>query len=277
MTVSLSAAALSVLEEGRQAYVCVRSKDGPHVTPELYAWSGGRLWFASASTTLKTKVLAARPEVGLLVSVPGRSVVVTGEVQRYDPRSPYALVCHALELPAAARAMARFTTRNAPDLLAFVSDTARGRLGSRIPPVRVLFAVRPERAVVLDRDEVVTEAWGWGDAALAGDGDEAAVEPVPADAERAVAGLPGPVALPGRWAVGESQFHVAPGLVGLLPDEREFPISVVTDDYAAPGPAAKSGALARGWASRESPESPVVLVDTHRVVKWDGVETRSVS
>ena len=277
MTVSLSAAALSVLEEGRQAYVCVQSKDGPHVTPELYAWSGGRLWFASASTTLKTKVLTARPEVAMLISVPGRSVVVAGEAQRYDPRSPYGLACRALELPAAARAMARFTTRNAPDLLAFVSDTARGRLGSRLPPVRVLFAVRPERAAILENDEVVAEAFGWAGVTRGVGESEAASAPAPTDAERAVAGLPGPVAVPGRWSVDESRFHVPPGLVGLLPADAEFPISVVTDDYAAPGPAAKTGALARGWGSRESSTDSVVLVDTHRVVEWDGVETRSVS
>ena len=35
--------AVSVLQEGRQAYVAVRSRNGPHVTPELYAWSGDTL------------------------------------------------------------------------------------------------------------------------------------------------------------------------------------------------------------------------------------------
>ena len=47
----------STLKEGRQAYVAVPSKQGPHVTPELYAWSDGRLWFAAAAGTVKSNVL----------------------------------------------------------------------------------------------------------------------------------------------------------------------------------------------------------------------------
>ena len=87
----LSPELVGTLNEGRQAYIAVPSKDGPHVTPELFAWTADRLWFASASTTLKSKVLAADGRAGVVVSAGGRDVLLTGGVTRFDIRQPWAL------------------------------------------------------------------------------------------------------------------------------------------------------------------------------------------
>ena len=262
---------LGVLGEGRQAYVAVASTRGPHVTPELYAWSGDRLWFAAASSTLKAKVLRRDPSLGAVVNVAGRSVILTGTVEVFDPRNPLAVLGRLPQLPGVARALTSFTTRNAADLLAFVGDTASGRLGHRLPPVRLLFALSPERIALVENDALVGH-WGWS---VRPDTED---DPVPVGGERAVAAFPGPVALPVRWFAERSRLHLARPLTGLL--ERSavrgrFPISVVVDDYTAPGPAAKRGALMRGEGRAIGGDLCEIEVEAERIVEWDGTETTS--
>lgn len=262
---------LGVLGEGRQAYVAVASKRGPHVTPELYTWSSDKLWFAAATSTLKAKVLRRDPTLGAVVNVAGRSVVLTGSVEVFDPRNPVSTLARLPQLPGVARALSSFTIRNAADLLAFAGDAAAGRLGRRLPPVRLLFALTPDRIALVENDAVVGH-WGWSM------GSAPAEEPVPVGGERAVAAFPGPVALPVRWFADSSRLHLARPLTGLLerPTVRgRFPISVVVDDYSAPGPAAKRGTLVRGEGRAVEGDLCTIEVEAERVVEWDGVETAS--
>ena len=268
MALELPEAVLGTLQEGRQAYVAVDSKNGPHVTPEVYTWSDGRLWFAAASTTLKAKVLAERPGAGAVVNVGGRTVMLAGQVAGFDPRDVRGLADRTGELPAAARAMGRFTVRNAPDLLAFFGDAVTGKLGQDPPPLRVLFALERARAALVEND-AVAGCWGWsGDPG--GNG-----QAPPAGGERAVAALPGPVAVPARWFADDRRLHVPPPLLGMLGLDDGFPLGVVVDDYTAPGPAAKQGVLLRGRGRLADPAAGVVEVRTDRVVEWDGIETSS--
>jgi hypothetical protein len=260
----------STLQEGRQAYIAVPSKHGPHVTPELYTWSDGKLWFASATTTLKAKVLDREGCGGVLVTSAGRSVVLTGPVAAYDPRDVRSIASTLRSLPSVARASGSFVTRNASDLLAFVGDTARGRLGRKPPPMRVLFALDPDRAAGVENDRL-TGAWGgWSGPDLADD------TMVPAGGSAAVLAVPGPVPLPARWFEDDKECFVAPDLLAMLDLDDRIPIGLVTDEYHRPGPAAKAGALLRGEATIGD-RPGVVKVDAERLVEWDGVETSSRS
>ena len=56
------------------------------------------------------------------------------------------------------------------------------------------------------------------------------------------------------------------GLGAVLPADDEFQMSVVTDDYSAPGPAAKTGTLVRGWGRREDGSGTVLRLDADRRV-----------
>lgn len=267
----LSTDATSVLSEARQVHIAVASARGPHVTPELYSWSAGRLWFAAATTTLKSRVMAREHLVGGSVSVPGRSLVMTGTVEAFDPRHVLALVRRAPRLPAAGLALAEFTARNATDLLAFAVDTLTGRLGFRPPPLRVLYAVTPIRAALFENDALV-ESWAWPHTV-----GRRPIAAMPPGGERAVVALPGPVAMPARWFVDQQRVHLPAAAAPLVPARERFPLSVVTDDYRAPGPAAKVGVLARG-SGRVVPaggDACVIEVDTHAIVEWDGIETRT--
>lgn len=272
MQPSLDAAAVSVLEEGRQAYVAVASNRGPHVTPELYTWSDEALWFAAASTTVKAKVLRRDHMVAVVVPAGGRSVLIGGEVTTFDPRRPTGVLSRPRDMPAVARAMARYTARNASDLGAFVGDTARGRLGFHLPPVRVLYRVVPASVAVVEND-ALTGSWGaWPGA----DGDGEMTE-LPVGGESAVIAVPGPFALPGRWFPDEGRAYVPPQALALADlsgqfADHPFPASIVTDAYRAPGPAAKQGTLLRGDARLVAGTPGCLRFDPDRITEWDGID-----
>ncbi len=146
---SLTPEMQSVLNEGRQAHVAVVSKDGPHVTPELYAATRNDIWFLVAATTLKARVIPKNDRISALVRAGGRAVLLSGTPATYDVRSPND-IGRAVTDAEVAKALSGFLLRNAGDLAAFAKDTLTGRLGRKLPPRRVLIRLRPTRAALLD-------------------------------------------------------------------------------------------------------------------------------
>jgi hypothetical protein len=266
MTPTLAAPIVSALQEGRQAYVAVDAQAGPHVTPELYAWSDGELWFAAARTTVKAKRLKRVDAAGAVVSSNDRSVVLRGTVEVVDPLDVSSWLSVARRVPPTLRAAARYGVRNAADLLGFAGDAASGRLGWRVPPLRIGFRMTPSSVALIEGGVVVEAGGDWSVAPTEPRSDE------PVGGRRAVIALPGPVALPCSWFADEAKVYVAPQLLDAVGVRGSFPLSVVVDEYNAPGPAAKRGALRRGHG-RMSDERGFVDVDLDHLVEWDGVET----
>lgn len=257
MTSSLDPEARSILAEGRQLYVGVVTKNGPHVTPELYATVGDDVWFATAASTLKAKAVRRDGRMGAMVRVGSRAVLVTGQAEEYDVADPLRLVGRARDGLKALQAVGAFTLRNAADLGGFARDLVAGRLPSRKPPRRVLVRLRPAISTVVDvaglpgdRDAVV----GWSK-----DGT--------------------PIVLPARcdetidtgWVPGKLPTELTPG-------EDSAPACIAVDAYIAPGPAAKTGLLRRGSAT-PSREKDVVRLDfaVERNTTWAGAETTTTS
>ncbi len=263
--VELSERAASVLAEGRQAYLAVDSAGGPHVTPELYAWSDGRLWMAVAATTLKARVLRRRAAAAALVGVRDRTVAMQGRVDVIDPRRPQDWLRAVGSLPRTARALTRFATRNVDDLVAFGGDLVKGRLGLGLPASRVLLRFTPSAAALVEGDAVVERFGHWETTSA-----PAGATAIGAAGSPVVIGLPGPVALPGRWCPDADEVHVLPALLALASPGRR--LGVVHDDYVAPGPAAKRGILHRG-TGRVQTRAGVVRVKFDRAVEWNGVST----
>jgi hypothetical protein len=256
-----------VLQEGRQAHVAIVSERGPHVTPELYAWAEGRLWFWFARTTLKAKVLATRPQAAVLVSAGGRSALLVGDVDLMDPGRPSTLLGTPRRALRATRAIGGYAVRNAPDLGAFVRDLGTGRLGWRPPPARVLASLEPRRSAVIldgrvtasDGFELRTRDRGPEDGSRTG-------------GEQVVAGLPGPGVAPASWFADEAELWMDPALLDSFGVEGQTSIAIVADEYVAPGPAAKVGTLARGSARRPRGRG-MLKVDIDTLTSWEGIET----
>lgn len=270
MTIRLPRSVTSSLEEGRQAHVAVPSTEGPHVTPELYTWSADALWFASAATTLKAKVLARDPWAGVVVSTADHGVVLRGPVEAFDVRRPDHLARQVRQLPAATGALGRYAVRNAPDLLAFARDTATGRLGWRLPERRVLFRLTPSAVLEIEGGAVRGGWGGWSRAQVAA---PATAADQPTGGTPAVVALPGPVPIPCRWYEDEARVRLPAGTLAALDVAHEVDMGLVTDDYVAPGPAAKQGRLVRGLASPDADEPDTLVVRAARIIEWDGAET----
>ncbi|HET7310152.1 MAG TPA: pyridoxamine 5'-phosphate oxidase family protein [Mycobacteriales bacterium] len=253
---SLDPEARSIFAEGRQLYVGVVTKNGPHVTPELYATVGDDLWFATAASTLKAKAVRRDGRMAAMVRIGSRAAVVTGQAEKYDVADPVALLGNARDAMKALQAVGAFTLRNAADLGGFARDLVAGRLPSRTPPRRVLVRLRPEASAVIDagglpgdRDAVL----GWSH-----DGQ--------------------PLVLPARCDDAMDRAWIA----ATLPDGFDVgtdsaPACLAVDAYLAPGPAAKTGLLRRGTATPRREQDVVRLeLAAERDTTWDGAETRTV-
>lgn len=261
------------LAEGRQAYVAIATERGPHVTPELYAVAGGRLWFLAGLGTLKARTLPRHPAVAVAVPAGGRTVVLAGRAASFHPAALPRHVPSVATLLATPSALARYSLRNAVDLAGFAVDFAAGRLGRRLPEPRVLFAVTPERVALLDGFAVQGR---WGD--WPGDVGSAA-EPVH-DGAGAVAVLAhdgGLLAMPSRVDGTGQRAQVPLGLLDLGGVGATADVAVVVDDYGRPGPAAKKGVMLRGTGEvRRDDNGAWIDLDAERAVSWDGVETTTV-
>jgi hypothetical protein len=258
---------LSALAEGRQAYIAFENTRGPHVSPALYTWSDDRLWFAVASSTLKAQVLERDRRAAAVVPVPGRDVLLSGTLEAFDARRPLRLASRVTHVPEALRAAARFTVRNAHDLVGFAGDMVSGKLGARIPPPRLFFALSPDRMALVEND-TVADAWGWNV------GEPEGHTAVPLGGAPAVAAFCGPVAVSCRWYEDEQRLFVSPELLGLFDIGQRFAVAVVVDRYNAPGPAAKRGTLRRGTGIRAA-EAGFIDVTIDRTVHWDGIHVTS--
>ena len=146
-------------------FAAVETSAGPHVTPLLFAATPDRLWFGIGPGTLKARVLAKSPAVGVVVSGSENSIAIRGQATLLDrlPASPSELARAPFALPA-------FASRNALEMAAFARDvTMRGGRRQALAPL----SVRIDTIDVLD---------GWAAHAVLG---------------WATPG--GPIALPARW------------------------------------------------------------------------------
>ncbi|HYH48712.1 MAG TPA: hypothetical protein VEG38_04100 [Acidimicrobiia bacterium] len=233
----------SVLTEGRQAYLAVDTRHGPHVTPELYGLIDDYIGMWVATSTLKAKVLRKAKAVGVLVRTASSTVVISGTGEVIDPLRP---PLNPGRLVGAGRLTINFTLRNVPDLVAFGRDTLAGATG--FPPAR--------RVLILARPESVTT-----------------VDTFASDVVVGVRRAEGPLALPGRW-LGDDRVELPLEMAGVLAGAADGPVSVTSDDYSEPGPAAKRGVLLRG-EGRIAPEGDglILTVNPTRQTEWKGVHT----
>lgn len=242
-------AALTKLGDAPHVYIGVRTKTGPHVTPELFTRSGDRVVCLSAASTLKVEHARDDATVALAARTPDVVVAAVATAVVLDPADPVSALADpgtALSSPLSA---ARFLRDNIGEAAGAAIDALAGRLG--LPPERrVLLSMDIERIVVADASgEDVVLGWTRADGT--------------------------PLALPARWV--DDTALVSRSLADALGAVDASPACVTVDETTAPGPMGKQGLLLRGDGRAEVDGDVLrVRVDVDRTTWWDGTDTGTV-
>lgn len=135
--------AAAILNRATLCYLAVAGSPGPHLTPVVFAFDGGRLWVTTARGSVKARAWRRNPGVAGLVRGPGGDAVsFRGLVTAFDLLDPSTWVASALAGPAITRAAARFTLKNARFFAGYAADARRVPL-AWTPPGRVFAAIEP--------------------------------------------------------------------------------------------------------------------------------------
>ena len=149
------------LEEGVLCYLGVRTPDGPHLTPVVYALDGSRLWVTTARTSVKARAVRAGNEVAGLVRSGDVVVCFRGRAKLYDALDPFTWPSITFSAPRLMRAATRFSLKNARFFAGYAVDAPRVPLAWS-PPGRVFVGIEPKAGAVLREDGSTPPSW-WDD------------------------------------------------------------------------------------------------------------------
>jgi hypothetical protein len=183
----------SVLSRGPFCHVAARTEGGPHLTPMVFAMSGGSVWVTTSRGSVKRRSWREDPVVAGLVEDGGEAVSFSGRAVDYDALEPTTWARSVLNAPALTAASLRFSQKNARFFAGYAVDARHVPL-AWTPPGRVFVEIRLERAALI-RDRRVVERWG---------DDPMFAAPVSRSSFRAVRTVDALAALPGhvRRALG---------------------------------------------------------------------------
>jgi nitroimidazol reductase NimA-like FMN-containing flavoprotein (pyridoxamine 5'-phosphate oxidase superfamily) len=251
----LSTAVREVLDEGVFCSVTASTPRGPHCTPLVFAFSGGRVWLTTSRGSVKVRAWRGDPTMAGLVRHGDLAVSFTGRVHMYDvlDRSTWGDAVAGAQ--AIARASVRFSRKNARFFAGYAVD-ARQVPFAWTPPGRVFVAIDIERTALIDARGVVEGKGRWGGDVESHAGFRAAKQGsdplalVPEDVadplgregsgSLAVLGDRGPVSLPVRWRATEAALYAA------LPEESLSLVDAGTD-----APVALTVDLPSAWRARD--------------------------
>jgi nitroimidazol reductase NimA-like FMN-containing flavoprotein (pyridoxamine 5'-phosphate oxidase superfamily) len=251
----LSTAVQTVLEQGEFCAVATSTPDGPHCTPLVFAYSGGRLWVTTSRRSVKMRAWRSDRAVGGLVRHGDLAVTFTGTAKLYDAldRSTWGdAVAGATSI---ARATAAFSRKNARYFAGYAFD-AKQIPFAWTPPGRVFVGIDLDRRALLDDGGVQEGKGRWGGETTSHKGfrrttstpDPFSVLPgairralgSDGDGALSLVGERGPVVIPVRWRAEEHALYAA------LPQE--------TLALAAAGPdapAALTADVSSAWRARD--------------------------
>jgi hypothetical protein len=251
----LSTAIQQVLEDGAFCAVVTTTPHGPHCTPLVFAYSGGRLWLTTSRGSVKARGWKADPAVAGLIRSGDLSVTFTGTVKAYDALDRDTWGAAVAGATSIARATGRFSKKNARFFAGYAIDARQVPL-AWTPPGRVFVGIDLERTALLD-DLGVQEGKGrWGGETVTHPtfrrvkGSASPFEAMPeelseaigvtGDGSLAIAGSRGPVVLPVRWRLEDGVLYAA------LPAE-----TLALADAGPDAPAALTVDKASAWRARE--------------------------
>ena len=286
-----SADARALLEDAEVVHVAIETGRGPHVTPELFCWNGGRLWFATARRTLKARKTKTGARAGVFLEHGTRGLMLLTEARPLDPVRPDLLLGARQEVPLVPTAAAAFVLRNAGHLAGFVAQGPWAWPHS-LGTLRMFVALKPLAAALLSHDEIESFAGEWAPDAPRGragrrpaaveaddlpDDLEPLAEGWASDAVVALSSPSGPVALPATWDGRRSEASVRRELLTLAGVDDAGPGAVEVDRMSGYAMEGKRGMVVRGdthLAHRR--DHTIVAFDPERATYWRGMETETV-
>ncbi len=160
MTGQLPVDVEEILERGAFCHLGTSTPRGPHVTPMVFAVSGGLVWVTTSRASVKARAWRLAPEVGGLVRAADTTLCFTGRVRTYDLLDSGSWGRDVRQAPALTAAAARFTRKNARFFAGYAVDAQHVPL-SWMPPGRVFASIELERAVVLGPEGIRETLGSW--------------------------------------------------------------------------------------------------------------------
>lgn len=262
----LSTAVQQVLEQGSFCAVASSTPRGPHCTPLVFAYSGGRVWLTTSRRSVKARAWKIDPAVAGLVRFGELSVTFTGTVRAYDALDRTTWGPAFAGVTSIARAGTTFSRKNAKFFAGYAFD-ARQVPFAWTPPGRVFVGIDLERTALLGDDGVQEGRGRWGGEAgsnktfRSSKGTEDPLGALPpevrgelgagGEASLALTGARGPVVVPARWRVeGGALYASLPAdtlaLTGAGPDA---PVALTVDRPSEWRARDMIGAMVQGAAS----------------------------
>ena len=157
----LSTAVQTVLEEGPFCAVATMTPRGPHCTPLVFAYSGGRLWLTTSRGSVKARAWKVDPGVSGMIRHGAAAVTFTGTVTTYDALDRASWGSAVSGVVSITRATAKFSRKNARFFAGYAMDARQVPL-AWMPPGRVFVAIDIERTALLEDDGVQEGRGRWG-------------------------------------------------------------------------------------------------------------------
>lgn len=242
----LSTAVQQVLEQGSFCAVASTTPRGPHCTPLVFAYSGGRVWLTTSRRSVKARAWKLDPGVAGLVRFGELSVSFTGTVHAYDALDRSTWASAVTSATSIARAGAGFSKKNAKFFAGYAFDAHQVPF-AWTPPGRVFVGIDLERTALLGEDGVQEGRGRWGGdpsthttfRSTKGEDDplgalSAEVRSALGDegeAALALGGDRGPVVVPARWRVSGGSLYAAlpAGTLALAGVGPDAPIALTVD------------------------------------------------
>lgn len=261
-----STAVQSVLEQGPFCHVATAAPSGPHCTPLVFAYSGGRLWLTTSRRSVKTRSWKEDPSAAGLVRHGELAVTFAGTAKLFDALDRSTWGDAVAVATSIARATAAFSKKNARFFAGYAFDAKQVPF-AWTPPGRVFVGIELERTALVDEDGVQEGRGRWGGASTShntfrrstrGDDPLAALpreirQPLGTEGDGALTlmGERGPVVVPARWRADEHALFAA------LPEETlalaaagpDVPAALTIDEASAWRARDMVGAMVQGTAS----------------------------
>jgi nitroimidazol reductase NimA-like FMN-containing flavoprotein (pyridoxamine 5'-phosphate oxidase superfamily) len=262
----LSTAVQSVLEQGQFCAIATSTPTGPHCTPLVFAYSGGRLWLTTSRRSVKTRAWKSDPAAAGLVRHGDLAVTFTGAAKLYDALDRGTWGDAVAGATSIARATAGFSRKNARFFAGYAFDAKQVPF-AWTPPGRVFVGIDLERTALVDEDGVQEGKGRWGGGTSSHKtfrrsstaSDPLALlprevrEPLGSDGEGALTlvGDRGPVVVPVRWRADEHALYAAlpAESLALTAAGPDAPAALTVDEASEWRARDMVGAMVQGTAS----------------------------